>query len=92
LKKLKKEASDTSEFERHRRELGKLEKQNKDLTSSSNENERELRRMRSSLSKAGIDVNDLSSEEAKLQNKIEKTTSALKEQTQALNKFGDASA
>ncbi|MDF4336961.1 hypothetical protein BTR40_00885 [Vibrio parahaemolyticus] len=92
LKKLKKEASDTSEFERHRRELGKLEKQNKDLTSSSNENERELRRMRSSLSKAGIDVNDLSSEEAKLQNKIEKTTSALKEQTQALNKFGNASA
>ncbi len=48
--------------------------------------------MRSSLSKAGIDVNDLSSEEAKLQNKIEKTTSALKEQTQALNKFGNASA
>ncbi|EPZ5420487.1 phage tail tape measure protein [Vibrio parahaemolyticus] len=92
LKKLKKEASDTSEFERHRRELGKLEKQNKDLTSSSNENERELRRMRSSLSKAGIDVNDLSSEEAKLQSKIEKTTGALKEQAQALNKFGDASA
>ncbi|EJB8506356.1 hypothetical protein MW364_004605 [Vibrio parahaemolyticus] len=92
LKKLKKEASDTSEFERHRRELGKLEKQNKDLTSSSNENERELRRMRGSLSKAGIDVNDLSSEEAKLQSKIEKTTSALKEQTQALNKFGNASA
>ncbi|EHJ9983628.1 phage tail tape measure protein [Vibrio parahaemolyticus] len=92
LKKLKKEASDTSEFDRHRQELNKLDKQNKELTSSSNEYERELRRMKRSLSNAGIDVTDLSSEEAKLQSKVEKTTKALKEQTQALNKFGNASA
>ncbi|TOQ37178.1 hypothetical protein CGG96_23060, partial [Vibrio parahaemolyticus] len=92
LKKLKKEVGDTKEIERQEHALKKLERQDRDTTASLREHERETRRLRRTLSDAGLDLSNLSADETKLQNKIEKTTKALKEQTQALNKFGDASA
>ncbi|WP_431786130.1 hypothetical protein [Vibrio harveyi] len=91
LKKLKKEVGDTKEIERQEHALKKLERQDRDTTASLREHERETRRLRRTLSDAGLDLSNLSADETKLQNKIEKTTKALKEQTQALNKFGDAS-
>lgn len=90
LSKLKKESANTSEFDKHQRELKALESQNKELTSSSNGYERQLRRLKSQLSETGVDLNDLSNEEAQLKTKIDKTNQALKEQTQTLNKLGDA--
>ncbi|MGR9019731.1 phage tail tape measure protein [Vibrio parahaemolyticus] len=92
LKKLKKEAGDTKEIERQEHALKKLERQDRDTTASLREHERETRRLRRALSDAGLDLSNLSADEAKLQSKVEKTTKALKEQTQALNKFGNASA
>ncbi|EGQ7676531.1 hypothetical protein I6X99_002378 [Vibrio parahaemolyticus] len=92
LKKLKKEAGDTKEIERQEHALKKLERQDRDTTASLREHERETRRLRRTLSDAGLDLSNLSADEAKLQSKVEKTTKALKEQTQALNKFGNASA
>ncbi|HCH4059515.1 phage tail tape measure protein [Vibrio parahaemolyticus] len=92
LKKLKKEVGDTKEIERQEHALKKLERQDRDTTASLREHERETRRLRRTLSDAGLNLSNLSADETKLQNKIEKTTKALKEQTQALNKFGDASA
>lgn len=92
LKKLKKESGDTKEIERQERALQKLEKQDRETTASSREHERQLRRLRKSLTDAGMDVKDLSSDEAKLQAKIEKTNKAIKEQTQSVNKLGDARA
>lgn len=90
LSKLKKESANTSKFDKHQRELKALESQNKELTSSSNGYERQLRRLKSQLSETGVDLNDLSNEEAQLKTKIDKTNQALKEQTQTLNKLGDA--
>ncbi|MDG2996202.1 phage tail tape measure protein [Vibrio parahaemolyticus] len=92
LKKLKKEVGDTKEIERQEHALKKLERQDRDTTASLREHERETRRLRRTLSDAGLDLSNLSADEAKLQSKVEKTTKALKEQTQALNKFGSASA
>lgn len=90
IKGLKKESGDTTQLKSHQQELRRLEKNNKEVKISTNEYERELRRLKRSLSETGVDLNNLSSEETQLKTKIDKTTQALKEQTQTVNKLGDA--
>lgn len=90
IKGLKKESGDTAQLKSHQQELRRLEKNNKEVKISTNEYERELRRLKRSLSETGVDLNNLSSEETQLKTKIDKTTQALKEQTQTVNKLGDA--
>lgn len=90
LKKLKKESGETDEYKRQQKALQQLQKEERETTAQTREHERVIRRLKSSLSDAGLDVNNLADDESKLKAKIDKTNQSIKEQSQQMNKLGTA--
>ncbi|TOF60367.1 phage tail tape measure protein [Vibrio parahaemolyticus] len=90
LKKLKKESGETDEYKRQQKALQQLQKEVRDTTAQTREHERVIRRLKSSLTDAGLDVTNLASDESKLKAQIDKANNAIKEQTQQVNKLGSA--
>lgn len=90
LKKLKKESGETDEYKRQQKALQQLQKEERETTAQTREHERVIRRLKSSLSDAGLDVNNLADDESKLKAKIDKTNQSIKEQSQQMNKLGSA--
>ncbi len=90
LKKLKKESGETDEYKRQQKALQQLQKEERDTTAQTREHERIIRRLKSSLTDAGLDVTNLANDESKLKTQIDKANKAIKEQTQQVNKLGSA--
>ncbi|HIF6160968.1 TPA: phage tail tape measure protein [Vibrio parahaemolyticus] len=90
LKKLKKESGETDEYKRQQKALQQLQKEERETTAQTREHERVIRRLKSSLTDAGLDVTNLASDESKLKTQIDKANKSIKEQTQQVNKLGSA--